>query len=351
MVQGPISSLQWLSGLNARGFFHDLGPFFYFRYLAVLTALSAFCHPPGGKKWVFKRFKLICRSAFRFAAVRSWLQAVDSCALMRRVAMAKPSLLERPYRPLGAFGLSFRERMRTVLDHYRAMSTLVPLALSERVYVGGGLEWAMGDGRYRLRLADSGPNPKEGELAFYWLDTASGVCLSQLSFYLAQRKDGTEIFVGGLQGPMGESSRDLIRESTKACEGLRPKDAVMEALLGFAAALGVQRIVGVSKKNHVGRQRHTPREIRCDYEGFWMESAGQPMPCGNVEVPVNQPRRDVMALPSKKRSAYRRKLAQVEAIHAAVHGWFAAPAVPQATTPAPTLTQVIAPGSAEPLAA
>lgn len=350
-MQGPIPSLQWLSGLAARGFFLHLGPLFYFRYLATLAALSAFCYPPGGKRWRLRRIKLIGRLAFRHAAVRSWLQAVNACTLMQRVAMTKPALLVRPYRPLGAFGLGLRERMRTVLEHYRTMSTLVPLELSERIYVGGGLEFPLGEGRYALCLADSGPNPREGELAFYWRDTASGVCLSQLSFYLAQGKHGVEIFMGGLQGPRGENSRELIRESTKACAGLRPKDAVMEAVLAFAGALQVKRIVGVCRNNHVGRQRNTPREILCDYEGFWIESGGELLAGGNVEIPVNQPRRDVMELPSRKRSAYRRKLAQVESIHASVLDRLAAPGVGQAMTPAPVLTQVIAPACPEALAA
>jgi len=36
---------------------------------------------------------------------------------------------------------------------------------------------------------------------------------------------------------------------------------------------------------------------------------------------VAQPRRDVMSLPSKKRSAYRRKLQRIEAIEAVVYDW------------------------------
>ncbi|WP_454727413.1 MULTISPECIES: DUF535 family protein [Cupriavidus] len=342
-----MSSLQWLSAIHARGLFHDIGPFLYFRYLAILSALTAFCYPQPGVRWRVKRVKLFCRSAFRFAAVRAWLQAVDACALLRHAAAARPALLERPYRPLAMSGLGFRERMRTVLDHYRTLSALVPMALGERICAAGGLACAFGEGRYALRLADSGPNPKEGELAFYWQDTASGTCLSQLSFYFRQGGEGAEIFVGGLQGPMGENSRDLIRESTKACDGLRPKDVVMEALLALAAALGVRRIVGVSRQNHVGRQRHTPREILCDYESFWTECGGAPLGCGNIGMPVGQPRRDVMELPSRKRAAYRRKQARADGIQAAVQGWLAMPAA----MPAPAPMRAGPPDGAQPMAA
>lgn len=323
-MHDPVSTLRWLLGAGARGGFADLSPLFYLRYLITVGALATFCYPAGSRKWWTRRVKLVGISALRGRAVRAWLEAIGSCALMQRVLTARPMLLERPYRPLGRMGLRFHERMRLLRDHYDTMHRVVSACASERIYLGGGLEWCFDD-RYVLRLADSGPNPKEGELAFYWIDSERDVCLTQLSFYLRRGAKGPEIFVGGLQGPMGDDSRDLIRESTKACDGLRPKDAVMEALLGFAARIGARRIVAVSRRNHVGLQRHTPRVIHADYDGFWMESGGAVLPCGNVEVPVWQPRRDVMELPSKKRSAYRRKQARVDGIHDIVRGWLDVP--------------------------
>jgi len=297
------------------------GPLIYWRYLSTLGTVSAFCHPVGVRRWWLKRIKLIGRSAFRAVAVRTWLGAVASCGLLRRVAVVRPTVLERPFRPLARFGLGFDERARIVLEHYRIMHARLPVAVSERIYLSGGFTWALPDAPYALRLADSGPNPKEGELAFYWMDHVHGACLAQLSFYLRHGEHGIELFVGGLQGPAGEASRDWIREATRACDGLRPKDAVMDALLALGAALGVTRVVAVSRMNHVGRQRHTPRAILADYESFWAEAGGQGLPCGNVAVPVAQPRRDVMSLPSKKRSAYRRKLQRIEAIEAVVYDW------------------------------
>jgi uncharacterized protein VirK/YbjX len=76
--------------------------------------------------------------------------------------------------------------------------------------------------------------------------------------------------------------------------------------------------------NHVGQQRRTPRVIHADYDGFWMEADGVALPGGNIEVPVCQPRRDITELPSKKRSAYRRKIERAEAAQATVREWLAA---------------------------
>jgi uncharacterized protein VirK/YbjX len=327
-----VSYLQGLVHARAGGLF-ELYPTYYLRYLASVASVSAFCYPTGSRKWLTRRARLIALSAVRAGSTRPWLRAAGSLPLLQRVVVARPLMLEKPFRPLGALGLGFRDRARLVIDHYALVEATLPVCVCDRIYLAGGLGWSSGDGRYQLRLADSGPNPKEGELAFYWTDTETGVCLTQLSFYLRRGEHGPEIFVGGLQGPMGEQSRELIRLATKACEGLRPKDVVMEALLAFAAHVGARRVVGVSRTNHVGRQRNTPREIQADYEGFWMEYHGASLADGNVEVPISQPQRDIAEIPSKKRSAWRRKQAFADTVRATVVSWLRADAVAAGNDP------------------
>lgn len=273
------------------------------------------------------------------------MAAAGSCELLRQLVAVRPQLLERPYRPLGTTGLRFGERTHKVVDHYATLNRLIPAQTCRGIYLHGGCEAMLVDDRYLLRLGDAGNNVREGELAFYWIDTQSGTCLSQLSFYVGRGAHGAELFVGGLQGPGGADSLERIREATRACDGLRPKDVVLEALLAFAQTLSARRIVAVSRHNHVGRQRYTPRSIHADYDGFWMEASGTVLPCGNVEIPVAQPRRDLSEIPSKKRSAYRRKMARVDAVQAAVQQWLApveiAVAARTAGVATPRLTLVV----------
>lgn len=322
-MQGPFVYLHGLSQARAGGRF-DFFPARYLRYLGAVASLSSFCYPPGSRKWLSRRIRLVAVAATRAGAARLWLGTAGTSALLRRVAVARPLLLEKPFRPLGALGLCFYERARLMLEHYAVMDAMLPVCICDRIYMSGGMTWTPDDGAYALRLADPGPNPKEGELAFYWMDREAGICLAQLSFYLRQGPSGPEVFIGGLQGPMGETSRERIRIATRASEGLRPKDVVMEALLAFAAHVGARRVTAVSRDNHVGRQRHTPREIQCDYEGFWMEYHGTAQPDGNIEIPVRQPERDIAAIASKKRSAWRRKQALAQTVRAAVGQWLQA---------------------------
>lgn len=315
-MHGPVSCLQSLQA-HAGGI-QDLLPGDYVRYLGTVASVSAFCYPAGSRKWLSRRIKLVLLSAIRRSTAQPWLRAASSCALLQRVVAARPLVLEKPFRPLGAYGLRFGERARLVLEHFAVMHDTLPACLADRVYLAGGLDWAFGDGRYTLRLTDSGPNPREGELGFYWIDNENGASLAQLSFYLRRADDGVELYIGGLQGPMNGASLDWIRAATKACQGLRPKDALMQALLALAGQVGARRIVAVSRANHVGRQRHRPREIQADYESFWMEYHGTALPDGNFEVPVQQPERDIAEVASKKRSAWRRKQALAASIRHAV---------------------------------
>ena len=315
-MHGPVSCLQGLQS-HAGGILYLL-PGDYVRYLGTVASISAFCYPTGSRKWLSRRIKLVALSAVSRSATQPWLRAASSCALLQRVIAERPLVLEKPFRPLGAYGLCFGERARLVLEHFAVMHETLPVCVCDRIYLSGGLDWTFGDGRYTLRLTDSGPNPKEGELGLYWIDNETGASLAQLSFYLRRAAEGVELYIGGLQGPMNHASLDWIRAATKACEGLRPKDALMQALLALAGQVGAGRIVAVSRANHVGRQRHRPREIQADYESFWMEYHGTALPNGDFEVPVQQPERDIAEVASKKRSAWRRKQALAASIRQAV---------------------------------
>lgn len=319
-MQATFLTLRGLSQADAAGRFEHF-PARYLKYLTAVASVSSICYPPGSRKWLSRRLRLLAVAATRGNAARLWLGAAASCVLLQRVATARPLVLEKPFRPLGALGLCFYERARLMIEHYAVMAAMVPACVCDRIYMSGGLTWTSADGGYQLRLADPGPNPKEGELAFYWIDQEAGICLAQLSFYLRQGPAGPEVFIGGLQGTMGETARERIRIATRACEGLRPKDVVMEALLAFAGHIGARRVTAVSRANHVGRQRHTPREIQCDYEGFWMEYRGTPDAAGNIEIPVRQPERDIAEIASKKRSAWRRKQALAQTVRGAVSQW------------------------------
>lgn len=326
-MHGPMSCLQGLVQARAGGIF-DFLPSQYLRYLTTVASVSAFCYPAGSRKWLSRRIKLVALSAIRGGTARPWLRAAASCALLQRVVTARPLMLERPFRPLGAYGMRFAERARLLLEHYAVLRDALPVGVCEDIYLTGGLGWAFAEGRYTLRLADSGQNAREGELAFYWVDNETGACLSQLSFYLRRSADGAEVYIGGLQGLLHDTSLEWIRASTKTCEGLRPKDALMQALLAFASRMGARRIVAVSRANHVGRQRLHPRQIQADYEGFWAEYHGVAMPDGNIAIPVCQPERDITEIASKKRSAWRRKQALAASIRATVAGGLHAEATP-----------------------
>ncbi len=99
-------------------------------------------------------------AATRGSATHLWLGAAASCVLLQRVATARPLVLEKPFRPLGALGLCFYERARLMIEHYAVTAAMVPACVCDRIHMSGGMTWTSADGAYLLRLADPGPNPK-----------------------------------------------------------------------------------------------------------------------------------------------------------------------------------------------
>jgi uncharacterized protein VirK/YbjX len=104
-------------------------------------------------------------------------------------------------------------------------------------------------------------------------------------------------------------------------QGLRPKDVVMEALLAFAAHVGARRVVGVSRANHVSRQRNTPREILADYEGFGRSTTARRLRMATSMCRSASHNAILRRFLPRSGRLWRRKQALAEAVRAMVADW------------------------------
>ncbi|WP_425572644.1 DUF535 family protein [Paraburkholderia heleia] len=93
---------------------------------------------------------------------------------------------------------------------------------------------------------------REGLLTVASVDESGGVDLAwaTIIFESETQRRPVRVFVGGLQGPSG-SDRERVRTMTRACHGLRPKAAVMEAVTAVCRLVGADRLTAVSRALHV----------------------------------------------------------------------------------------------------
>lgn len=130
------------------------------------------------------------------------------------------------------------------------------------------------------------------------------------------------VLIAGIQGPRGHEwpghdPKDIVRDLTKLCEGLRLPHLLLEAIRAVAVAAGATELVGIDPRHHIkGAWNHRNKRLKFDYAEFWTEGGGAVGPDGNWHLPLAGVRRDLAEAPSKKRAMYRRRYALLDQLAA-----------------------------------
>ena len=122
-------------------------------------------------------------------------------------------------------------RLRFLLDHHRAIASLIEREAISTLWRGEALELVILPGRkdlrFRLYLANAimEQTHREGELAI--VREGEPTPLSRLTFNLVSLEGRLALAVGGLQGP--SEGKRMVIDATRILYGLRPKDATLLA--------------------------------------------------------------------------------------------------------------------------
>jgi uncharacterized protein VirK/YbjX len=250
--------------------------------------------------------KYIARSARMARRQSAWLADLYGSPQLAAVLVHDPRLHERWHHHYISRHFGRTRRLGILRSHYRFVFERLPRALVDAVYLQG--RHALGaltlkDGsELLLELRRPTGRSREGELALCLANT-QGQLLSSAIFTLAD--DGQTLLIGCLQGAAAELGREAVRELTKQCHGLRPKNLLFSLLLAFGSFAGVRAVRGVSNLAHPFAGEAD--KIKADYDGFWEECQGVLGPDGLYALPLADPPRDESQVESKHRSAFRRR--------------------------------------------
>lgn len=232
-----------------------------------------------------------------------WLGLLQTHPALRAAAQRDGRLLERWQHRFISRRFGARKRLDALMDHYGFVVSDLPQGLFERMIADGQVvlaEAAMKNGE-PLRVLLMPPTRKgcEGELNIA-LATADDTLLFSATITLLPSSG--ELLVGCLQGPNTEDGQERVRQVTRQCHGLRPKNLLLSLLYGFAASHGLSRLRGISNDGHARAGR-----IKASYDTFWIESAGVLSRDGFFDLPANEPERSEIDVVSKHRSAFRQR--------------------------------------------
>jgi len=236
----------------------------------------------------------------------AWLSELYGSPRLLAILAHDPRLHERWHHHYINRRVGRAERMAIVGEHYRYAFEHLPTAMVEAVYLRGrhvlGALTLKDGSELQLELRRPTGRSREGELALCLANT-QGQLLSSTIFSITDQ--GQTLLVGCLQGAAPELGREAVRELTKQCYGLRPKNLLHSLLLAFGSFTGASRLRGVSNLAHPFAGETD--KIKADYDSFWEECQGVLQPDGFFALPIHEPERDEAQVESKHRSAFRRR--------------------------------------------
>lgn len=225
-------------------------------------------------------------------------------------------------------GASFKERMALICEHYRYLSEIMKPEAFMQVCCHNSRP------RYRLWEGDFEGQPIWAELLMKAGQRKEG-CLSvaikyegkdfyQMIFWINKDRNGNEaMYIGAMQGPNTEKSRDVIKRMTKWAHGYRTKNLILYMTQAVARALGLKKIYAVSNygyyaNNHV----RADRKLKTNFGDFWLEAGGKETEDKRFyELPLVEPRKTMEEVPTRKRAVYRRRFAFLDAVDTQIeHG-------------------------------
>lgn len=139
---------------------------------------------------------------------------------------------------------------------------------------------------------------------------------NQLIYLLTFGKVAEGLLIAVIQGPNFDGSKELVKQLTKKCHGLRPAYLMVEAMKALATVLKAKKLLGIPHKYQNKSRFVQSKRYVVDYDAIFAESGGELQ--HYWQLPLAREARSMEEIPSNKRSMYRKRYAMLEQLQAAM---------------------------------
>lgn len=160
---------------------------------------------------------------------------------------------------------------------------------------------------FELHLNINEHQPMEGFWALELYQKSSQQLVYLLTFGLVNNA----LLVGVIQGSNQANAKDLMKQLTKQCYGLRPAHLMVESMKLLASVLGYNQLLGIPHKYQNKSRFIQSKRYVVDYDTIFSESGGVLKDYWQLPVVMDK---SLERIPSKKRSMYRKRFALLEQI-------------------------------------
>ncbi|WGE57692.1 VirK/YbjX family protein [Actinobacillus equuli] len=160
---------------------------------------------------------------------------------------------------------------------------------------------------FELRLNINEHQPMEGFWALELYQKSSQQLVYLLTFGLVENA----LLIGVIQGSNQANAKELMKQLTKQCHGLRPAHLMVESMKLLASVLGYNQLLGIPHKYQNKSRFIQSKRYVVDYDAIFSESGGILKDYWQMSVIMDK---SLERIPSKKRSMYRKRFALLEQI-------------------------------------
>ena len=158
---------------------------------------------------------------------------------------------------------------------------------------------------FEMTLSMTTHQPMEG----YWVLELWHKPRNELVYLLTFAKLGEALLISVVQGPNFEGSKEMVKQLTKTCHGLRPAYLMVETMKALTKALGFKTLLGIPQKYQNKSRFIQSSHYVVDYDAIFAESGGQLKDYWELPLEMD---RNLDEVPSKKRSMYRKRYAMLD---------------------------------------
>jgi len=245
--------------------------------------------------------------------------------ILSEVAEKFPFVFEQATRAFFYYKSNFDERIKLIEEHFKFLSQEMTEDFLPKIYGGEKfLLWKMpvdeNFGELRFVICVQSGDRKEGLMSAV-LELEDGTPIYKIIFWISKDSAGNfSMWIGAMQGPNVENSKDLIKILTKKCHAYRTKNLILYAAQAVARALDLKKIYAVTNHGYYAQNHiRTDRKLKTSLSDFWQECGGNAIDDTRFfELPLTEYRKTYEEIPTQKRAVYRRRFALLDEIDAAI---------------------------------
>lgn len=128
--------------------------------------------------------------------------------------------------------------------------------------------------------------------------------------------EGDILLVASMQGPSGEGAAEIVKILTKQLHGMRPMFMLVACFKWLAQCWGLS-LAGIPHRYQTKVRFQSRQQIHFNYDTFWQENGGV-YQNDYWYLPSHVERNDLEDVPSKKRSMYRKRYEQFDAVEQSI---------------------------------